>query len=83
VIRSYQMKKAQEQWGMQPLNIAKPEIGTTFQDQVFCSKEFYYKKVLVLFVHDAPDVVIGGDALPATKIDLNEAFLVHFSEIWG
>ena len=82
IIRAHQLKKAQELWGMQPLNIAKPEIGETFKDQVFCSKEFFYKKILVLFVHDAPDVVMGDDAVQANKIDLNQAFLLDPSALY-
>ena len=49
---------------------------TNFEDQVFCSKEFYAKKTLVLFVHDAPDVVVGPNAVMSSKMDLSEAFLV-------
>jgi len=60
---------------MTPLPIAKNDM-TNFEDQVFCSKEFYAKKTLVLFVHDAPDVVVGPNAVMSSKMDLSEAFLV-------
>jgi histone deacetylase 6 len=75
VIRAYQTKKAQERWGLTPLPISKKDVAI-FQDQVFCSKDFYNKKTLVLFIHDAPDVVIGTNATVSSTMDLNEAFLV-------
>jgi histone deacetylase 6 len=75
IIRAYQTKKAQEKWGMTPLPIAKNDM-TNFEDQVFCSKDFYDKKTLILFIHDAPDVVIGPNATISSKMDLNETFLV-------
>ena len=79
VIRAYQTKKAQERWGMTPLPISKKDVAS-FQDQVFCSKDFYNKKTLVLFIHDAPDVVIGTNATVSSTMDLNEAFLVSSFE---
>ena len=60
---------------MVPLPIAKKDM-TIFKDQVFCTKEFYDKKTLVLFIHDAPDVIVGANAMTSTKLDLSEAFLV-------
>src|SRR5437762_13933044 len=54
IIRAYQTKKAQEKWGMSPLPIAKNDMNT-FEDQVFCTKDFYDKKTLVLFIHDPPE----------------------------
>ena len=70
------MKKAQDEWGMVPLPIVKNEM-TLFEDQVFCSKEFYSKTTIVLFVHDAPDVVFGPNSVRSGKLDLSEAFLVN------
>jgi histone deacetylase 6 len=75
VIRVYQTKKAQERWGMAALPIAKNGMSH-FEDQVFCTKDFFAKKTLVLFIHDAPDVVLGLNAVPSSKMDLSEAFLV-------
>ena len=75
VIRAYQAKKAQDQWGMTPLPIAKNDM-TDFEDQVFGTKDFYDKQTLVLFVHDAPDVVVSENAMRSSKMDLSEAFLV-------
>jgi len=75
IIRVYQAKKAQERWGMIPLPLAKSDI-IDFEDQVFCTKDFYDKKTLVLFIHDAPDVVLGSNAMVSSKMDLSEAFLV-------
>src|SRR5579871_3677179 len=62
IIRSYQTKKAQQRWGMVPLHIAK-EGMRQFQDQVFCSRDYYSKQTLVVFIHDAPDVVINPSAM--------------------
>ena len=70
------MKKAQEKWDMTPLPIARHDMET-FKDQVFCTKDFYDKKTLVLFIHDAPDVVVGPNALASNKMDLSDAFLVY------
>lgn len=64
---------------MAPLPISKADVGS-FQDQVFCSKDFYDKKTLVLFIHDAPDVVIGRNTTLSSTMDLNEAFLVSTLE---
>ena len=75
IIRAYQTRKAQERWGMTPLPIAKNEMKQ-FEDQVFCSKDFFNKKTLVLFIHDAPDVVINPNALFSSKMDLSDAYLV-------
>jgi histone deacetylase 6 len=61
---------------MAPLPISKADVAN-FQDQVFCSKDFYNKKTLVLFIHDAPDVVIGTNTTLSNTMDLNEAFLVN------
>lgn len=61
---------------MTPLPIAKNDM-TNFEDQVFCSADFYGKTTLVLFVHDSPDVVVGPNAVTSSKMDLNEAYLVH------
>ena len=69
------MKKAQEKYDMTPLPIAKNDMEI-FKDQVFCTKDFYDKKTLVLFIHDAPDVIMGPNALASTKMDLSDAFLV-------
>jgi histone deacetylase 6 len=74
IIRAYQMKKAQEKWGMAPLPIAKNDMN--FKDQVFCTQQFYDKKTLVLFIHDPPEVVMGPNALLSNKMDLSDAFLV-------
>jgi len=75
IIRAHQMKKAQEKWDMTPLPIARNDMES-FKDQVFCTKDFYNKQTLVLFIHDAPDVVVGPNALASSKIDLSDAFLV-------
>jgi len=80
VIRAYQMKKAQERWGMVPLSIVKEDMKL-FEDQVFCSKDFFDKKTLVLFIHDAPDVVINPSALMSPKMNLSDAYLVSLISI--
>ena len=77
IIRAYQTKKAQEKWGMTQLPISKNNVNN-FEDQVFCTKDFYDKKTLVLFIHDPPEVVMGSNALMSSKMDLGEAFLVEF-----
>jgi len=64
---------------MTPLPIAKNDMKT-FEDQVFCTKDLYDKKTLVLFVHDPPEVVISSNAVVSSKMDLNEAFLVRTYE---
>lgn len=61
---------------MTPLPIAKNDM-TNFEDQVFCTPDFYDKKTLILFIHDAPDVIIGPNAVVSSKMDLNETFLVY------
>ena len=75
VIRAYQTKKAQEKWGMTVLPIAKNDMAN-FEDQVFCTEDFFEKKTLVLFIHDAPDVVFGPNAILSSKMDMSDAFLV-------
>ena len=75
IIRAYQTKKAQERWQMTPLPIAKNDM-TNFEDQVFCTRDFYDKQTLVLFIHDAPDVVVTSNAIMSGKMDLSEAVLV-------
>jgi Arb2 domain len=57
------------------LPIVKNDMGI-FENQVFCSKDFYSKKTLVLYVHDPPDVVVGPNAVVSSKMDLGETFLV-------
>lgn len=76
IIRAYQAKKAQEKWGMTSLPISKKNVNN-FEDQVFCTKDFYDKKTLVLFIHDPPEVVMGSNAVMSSKMDLGEAFLVR------
>jgi len=75
IIRAYQSKKAQEEWGMTPLPIAKNDMAN-FEDQVFVSHDFFKRKTLVLFIHDSPDVVFGPQAVASSKMDLSDAFLV-------
>ena len=75
IIRAHQIRKAEERWGMTPLPIGKNGMSN-FGDQVFCSKDFYDKRTLVLFVHDGPDVVVGPNAVISSKLDLGETFLV-------
>jgi histone deacetylase 6 len=75
IVRAYQTKKAQERWGMTTLPIAKDDI-INYTDQVFCTKDFFDKSTLVLFIHDAPDVVLGSNASTSSKMDLNDAFVV-------
>jgi len=75
IIHAYQTRKAQERWGMTPLPIAKNDMKN-FEDQVFCTKDFFNKKTLILFIHDAPDVVVGPNAHISKTMDLNETFLV-------
>ena len=60
---------------MTPLPIAKNDMNK-FEDQIFCTKEFYDKKTLVLFIHDPPEVVVGSNAALSNKMDLGEALLV-------
>jgi histone deacetylase 6 len=60
---------------MTTLPIAKAEI-INYTDQVFCTKDFYDKSTLVLFIHDAPDVVLGSNTSMSSKMDLNDAFVV-------
>lgn len=69
------MKKAQEKYNMIPLPIVSGEMSD-FGNQVFCSKDIYDKHTLVLYVHDAPDVIVGPNALSSSKMDLSDAFLV-------
>jgi histone deacetylase 6 len=75
VIRAYQIRKAQDEWGMTTLPILKEGISM-FQDQVFCTKDFYTHNTIVVFVHDTPDVVLGPNAAVSAKMDMSEAFLV-------
>lgn len=69
------MKKAQEKYNMIPLPIPSSDVSI-FGNQVFCSKDFYDKRTLVLYVHDAPDVIAGPNVLSSSKMDLSDAFLV-------
>ena len=80
IIRAYQTRKAQEQWGMTPLPIVKNDMQS-FENQVFCSKSVYEESTLILFIHDAPDVVLSENAMLSNKMDLSEAFLVFFSSV--
>jgi histone deacetylase 6 len=72
------MKKAQEKYNMIPLPIPNSD-ESIFENQVFCTKDFYDKRTLVLYVHDAPDVIAGPNALSSSKMDLSDAFLVLFN----
>jgi len=59
---------------MTTLPIVKVDI-IDYTDQVFCTKDFYHKSTLVLFIHDAPDVVLGTNATISSRMDLNDAFV--------
>jgi hypothetical protein len=61
---------------MIPLPIIRDDMKL-FQDQVYSSSDIADNKTLVLFIHDAPDVVINPNALVSPKMDLSDAYLVN------
>jgi hypothetical protein len=61
---------------MTTLPIVNDDI-INYKDQVFCTQDLYQTSTLVLFIHDAPDVVLGTNATISSKMDLNDAFVVR------
>ncbi|ORY78637.1 hypothetical protein BCR37DRAFT_382288 [Protomyces lactucae-debilis] len=56
VVRSYQTTTLRQQYGYIPLPLLEDRVSASFANQAVSTPDFYKKRTLVFFIHDAPEV---------------------------
>ncbi|KAF8468338.1 hypothetical protein BDZ91DRAFT_722459 [Kalaharituber pfeilii] len=77
VIRIYQSKVLADKYNMYELTVMrqKERVSKSFEEQVLASPEYHSKDVLLLLVHDPPQVTARMNE-NSSFIDLHDAFLL-------